>query len=122
MEVFEVREPLLFIFIGPSLDEGRVGGDVYEAVRWAWKINVQRARRYKLVLARDRTEVLGAYRPEEWLAATPDNFPGMKTVEHGRWGFIGKRAEPEVWDYYVGKQVPDIYIGNRSPFRYCHPD
>lgn len=118
MEVFEVREPLLLIFIGRSHDEGR---DVYDAVRWAWKVNVQRAREYELVLARYKKEVVGAYRPQEWLAATPGNFPGLKTAERGRWGFRGKPAEPEVWDYYVGKQVPNRYIG-QNPVRYLRPE
>ena len=116
-EPFEVREPLLIFSIRRTF---RLGVDPYEATRFAWKINVGTARRYGLVLARVGDSVVGAFRPDEWLEATSENFPG-RVSEPDRWGFVGSPAEPEVWDYYVQRRVPEDLL-SYGPFRYCDPD
>ena len=84
------------------------GVDVYEIARYAWKVDVERARRYDLVLAHSGGVVVGSLPPDDWLLATTENFPGRVDVP-GRWGFVGRVAEPEVDGYYVGKGVPDRY-------------
>lgn len=118
-EPFEVREPLLLISIAQTYREGE---DPYRAVQYAWKINVDRARRYGLVLARVGAEVVGAYRPYEWLEATRENFPSREP-HPGRWGFYGREAELPVWAYYVGRQVPDdLPLSRGGPIRYCDPE
>ena len=63
-----------------------------------------------------------AFRPERWLPATRENFPGRDT-HPGRWGFVGEPAEPETEDYYVGRRVPDRFRprGVANPVRYCEP-
>ena len=122
-ETFEVGEPLMLIFIGRTYPQHR--DNPYDAVRCAWIVNRDRLDGYKLVLAHVNGEVIGAYRPTEWLPATVANFPGLPghsdTPE--RWGFNGAEAEPEVWRRYVGKRVPEQYRlrGAANPVRYCHP-
>ncbi len=111
---FEVREPLLLVSIAQTY---RDGADVYEAARFAWKLDVGRAEQYALVLAHSDGIVRGAFRPERWMQATSENFPG-RGDEPDRWGFVGRDAEPEVADYYVGKRVPDDLRG-QTPVRYC---
>ena len=120
----EIMEPLVLISITVSFREGC---DVYEAVRYAWRVKVERIRRYKLVLAHVRGSVKGAYRPTQWLEATGENFPLMDGIPGrrrndmtGRYGFVGERAENAVWDLYVGKKVPDRYLKQYSgPVQYC---
>ena len=116
-EPFEVREPLMLVSIGQSYSGT---GDGYEEARFAWRIDPGRARRYELVLAHCRGIVVGAFRPDEWLEATGENFPGRGT-EPGRWGFCGRPAEPEIEDLYVGRSVPDRLRprGAANPVRYC---
>ena len=117
-EPFEVDEPLVLISMGKSLDEGQ---SIYDGVRWAWRVSPLSVG-HKLVLAHNRGMVVGAYRPDEWLEATSDNFPGWRDVP-GRYGFHGKKAESEVWNKYVGKRVPDEYrqAAGQNPIRYCDP-
>ena len=118
---FEVKEPLMLISIGRTYYER----PVYDAVRTAWRINKNKVQSYKLVLANLRGLVVGAFRPEQWLPATIENFPGIETRNHpGRHGFIGHEAEPEVRNYYLRKRVPARYRrrGAQSSVRYCHPD
>lgn len=120
----EIMEPLVLISITVSFREGC---DVYEAVRYAWRVDVERIRRYKLVLAHVRGSVKGAYRPTHWLEATGENFPLMDGIPGrrrnevtGRYGFVGERAESAVWDLYVGRRVPDRYLKQYfGPVQYC---
>ena len=119
MAVMEIREPLILISIGQSHEDRTLS--TYEAVRCSWVINPTRAENYKLVLARYRSEIVGAYRPTQWLPSSETNFPGRHAP--GRWGFVGERAEPEVWNHYVGKEVPERYrrLGAANPVRFCEP-
>ena len=122
-ETFEVGEPLVLISIGESFKQVEAGEiKLYDAVRWAWKVSLRRVRERKLVLAHHRGIVVGAYRPDEWLEATPENFPGWSPVP-GRYGFHGTEAEQEAQDKYVGKRVPEHYRrqGAAYPIRYCPP-
>ena len=120
-EEFRVKEPLMPIYVATMYYQR---DNVYDAVRCAWKLNVNRARNYRLVLANLRGMIVGAYRPTEWRIATQENFPGLEERDlNDRWGFVGEPAEPEVWDYYVRKRVPERYRrrGSRAPVRYCNP-
>ena len=129
-EEFSVEAPLILIYIGRHLNSW---GDPYEAVRCAWKINVERARRRSLVLAHANGLVVGAFRPSEWLPATRENFPSRfgefeedfvdpSTGRPTRWGFIGEPAEQDIWNLYVGKRVPQQYRGKQNPVQYCAPE
>ncbi len=117
-------EPLVLI---SSVVSFREGCDVHEAVRYAWRVDVERIRRYRLVLAHVRGSVKGAYRPRQWLEATSGNFPLMDGIPGrrgnellGRYGFVGECAEAAVWDLYVEKRVPDRYLKRYvGPVQYC---
>ena len=118
-EEFVVEEQLILISIGQLWKER----GVYGAVRGVWKLRMERAKRYKLVLAHVRGVVRGAYRPKKWLKATAANFP----LDGGRLpepiGFEGIEADQELWDRYVGKRVPVEYRkrGAQTPSRYLDP-
>ncbi len=116
-EQFEVREPLLLISIGVLFKAE--GMDVYDAVRRWWRLDIKRAQRLNLVLARYKAMVVGAYRPIR------DKWEQCKEGElAGKWEFHGKRAE-DVWNDYVGKKVPERFLpkkGAANPVRYCDKD
>ena len=118
-EPFTVEEKLILISIGRRWETH----DVYEAVRGRWKIHKNRAIYYKLVLAHYRGLVRGAYRPTKWLPGPREHFPWEGDDLPDRIGFVGEKAEPEVWGKYVGKRVPDEYRkkGAANPIRYCAP-
>jgi uncharacterized protein len=118
---FEAQEPLILISIAKSYeDEGK---DIYEAVRGVWRIDVNKARNFRLVLAHRRGLVLGAFRPSNWLPATRANFPWLDDDIPGRSGFVGKPAEPAVTNHYIRRRVPDVYRakGAANPVRFIEP-
>lgn len=93
--------------------------DLYQAVRYAWRISPERARLADFVLATSRGLIIGAFVADEWMEATEEHFPRLPTVE-GRWGFVGKNAPPEIQQQYVGKRVPSDYSkkGASNPVKY----
>jgi hypothetical protein len=121
-EEFVVGERLMCICI----NNGFYVHSPYDAVRTAWPVNVDRARRYNLVLAHVRGLVVGAFRPRQpWIEATKENFPGLLGDDiPGKRGFVGEDAEEAIWNYYVGKRVPARYRkkGAAFPVRFCDPN
>ena len=119
-EPFKPGEPLILISIGQSYEEE--GRSIYDAVRYAWKINADRAKGL-LVLAHRRGLVLGAFRPKKWMKATRENFPGLETDMPDRWGFEGEYEKGKTASIYVGKRVPDVYRakGASNPIRFVKP-
>ena len=120
-EPFKVGEPLILISIAKSYeDEER---DIYDAVRYAWRVNATNAKKFKLVLAHRRGLVVGAFRPTKWMEATKANFPEMNVEMPGRWGFEGLPVEKATAGRYVGKRVPDEYRakGAANPVRIIKP-
>ena len=127
VEPFEVKESLMLIYVGRYL---YLRDDPYYAVHCAWKVNKNKANNYRLVLAHANGLVVGAYRPcGKWIPATRLNFPGRveedfvnpETGSPTRWGFVGTPAS-DVWQYYVGKRIPNEFKGAQNPIRYCDPE
>ena len=116
---FELKHPLILISIGKTYEER----GVYEAVRGLWSMNRKRARENNLVLARVGRFVVGVYKVEEWVDWAPGVFPYDPEGLDGRIGFIGTRADEDIWNHYVNKRVPAILLpkGAMNPFRYLQP-
>ncbi len=81
-----------------------------DAVRYAWKIDPIRARKVDYVLAVANGMIVGAYVADEWLPATPENFPGFpQAADPERFGFRGHEAPDEVKAMYLQRRVPRGY-------------
>jgi hypothetical protein len=93
---------------------------VYAAVRYAWKIDPNKAQAAQLVLAVEQGLIIGVFTAERWLAATPENFPGTTAPRPGRWGFVGKEAPQDIAAPYLGHRLPDSMRkrGAANPIRY----
>lgn len=102
-----------------SVNRSAAENSLYEAVRYAWKIDARRARRAEVILATRQGLIVGAFVADEWLPATPENFSGREAVP-GRYGFVGKEAPRELWERYVGRAVPDRFRkkGASNPIKY----
>jgi hypothetical protein len=99
---------------------------IYDQVRYAWRLSVERARQAEFVLAVLRGVVIGAFIADEWLPATRENFPDLDraTDEAGatRHGFCGRPAGDSIWDRFVGeygKRVANELMQHvQNPIRY----
>jgi uncharacterized protein len=114
-EELKPEEPLILIFVGRTREEGR---SIYDAVRAAWRMQKQKAEKYKLILAYNIQGIVeGAFRPRKWLPATKQNFPFLLSDMPDRIGFEGDPAD-DVESLYLGKKAPARAKGSMSPFRY----
>jgi hypothetical protein len=102
-----------------SVNKSSAETSAYEATRYAWKISKLKAEQAEVILATVQGLIVAAFVADEWLEATEENFPGLEPVP-GRWGFVGKKAPPEMRNLYVGKRVPDEYrkAGASNPIKY----
>jgi hypothetical protein len=102
-----------------SVNRSAAETSLYEAIRYAWKISQSKAKQAEVVLATLQGLIVGAFVADEWLDATPSNFPGREGVP-GRFGFVGHEAPAAIRTLYVGKRVPDEYRrrGAANPIKY----
>ena len=100
--------------------------DLYDAVRYSWKISPSHAEKADFVLAVIEGVIVGAFVADEWLPATKENFPEFTPadrpwgVRDGRWAFKGHEAPADIKAAYVNKRVPAELRkrGAANPIRY----
>lgn len=94
--------------------------DLYEAVRYAWKLDPQKACEADYVLAVVQGMIRGAFEVKgNWKEAIADNFPG-RSPSPGRFGFDGQWAPRDICAMYCNKRVPHALRrrGASNPVRY----
>lgn len=114
-EPAEFQHKALLISVNRSATET----SLYDATRYAWKISKSKAEQAELILAILHGIIVGAFVADKWLEATSENFPGREGVS-GRFGFVGRKASPDIEELYVRKRVPDEYRkrGAANPIKY----
>lgn len=124
-ETIDIKHKALII----SVNKSAADRDVYDAVRFAWRLNKSEAENAEIILATVQGIIKGAFIAEKWLEATDKNFPDFKLLDestydeskrNNRYGFIGKAAPIEIQQYYLGKRIPEIYRkkGASNPVKY----
>jgi len=122
-EIIETYSAEPAVFGGKELlimvSRSAIETSLYEATRFAWRLDPAKARQAEVVLATSRGLIVGAFTASAWLEATAANFPGREDVP-GRWGFIGQEASEDIRARYVRKRLPDNYRrrGAANPIRY----
>ena len=113
METMDVHPDhrILYIKVKPQTVVDR--GSLYEAVRWAWRVDVARAEAADWVVAVINGTCRGVYAVHRW----------EPSGERGRSSFVGTVLDgnSEVARRYVGRLIPDEYRGReggRNPVRY----
>ena len=94
--------------------------ELYDATRFAWRLSRKRADKAKLALAVEKGLIIGVFEIDEWLDATPQNFPNLmsKEISWNRFGFIGKPASNALQEKYRMKKVKPRKKGAANPIRY----
>jgi hypothetical protein len=102
-----------------SVNRSATGSSLYDATRYAWKINRRKAEEAEVILATVQGLIVGAFVAEEWLEATPANFPGRERAP-GRLGFVGREAPERIKRQYIDRRVPDECRkrGAANPIKY----
>jgi len=105
-----------------SVNRSAAERSLYDATRYAWKIDKRRAEQADVILSTTQGVIVGAFIAHDWLEATAANFPGRAEGNGvpGRYGFSGEEAPADMQKLYVGKRVPDEYLkpGAANPIKY----
>lgn len=105
-----------------SVNRSAAERSLYNATRYAWKLNKRKAQKAEVILATLQGVIVGAFIADDWLEATVANFPGLAEGGGvpGRFGFVGEEAPIDIKKIYVGKRVPDEYRkrGAANPIKY----
>lgn len=107
---------VLMITINRSISEK----STYNATRFAWKLDVQRAEKAMYILAVEKGIIVDVFVAHKWHKARKQYFPEFANHTNKRYGFIGKEANEDIKSLYVGKKVPDEYRkkGASNPIKY----
>ncbi|MBN2754412.1 MAG: hypothetical protein JXR81_06035 [Candidatus Goldbacteria bacterium] len=110
------KHKIIMITVNRSSEERTL----YDATRYAWKINKEKAQKAEYAVSVIRGIIKAVYKIIEWKEANKTNFPLFDLNRPGRYGFIGEKAENSVESIYINKRIPDKYRkrGAANPIRY----
>jgi uncharacterized protein len=91
---------------------------IVDAARYARAISEKNARKANYILAVAKGIIVGVFIAEDWLPATPENFPGFPLTDPERFGFLGREAPEDVKAVCLQKRVPPQKQGAANPIRY----
>jgi uncharacterized protein len=113
----DFKHSLVIISINRTATER---ASIYEAVRYAWKLDPRKAKAAEYVLAVQQGLIVGVFKADSWIEATPENLPGISFERKGRWGFVGRRAPAEIEKAYLRKRIPETMRkrGAANPVKY----
>ena len=85
-------------------------GSIYEAARKAWRLNLDKVKRYDYVIVSIDGFVEGVYQVDTW----------YRSEEPHRVEFKGHDAPDNIRSLFIHKRLPNIYCarGNRNPVQY----
>ena len=122
MDYLEVNHHLLCLSIGKAVTEGK---EIYDAARYAWRLNVENARKAEFIVAHQNNKVIGVFRADEWLPADDPEFQGLSdSIDPARWGSIGPVVPSEILAMYFGKNMPENFSkrGASNPVHFLTPE
>ena len=102
----EVVAELVDALLVVSINQSYPGRSIYNAARFAWLVSKERAAQVEYVIATKDRRIVGVFVPERWLPATEENFPEFRMHLPRRRAFVGREAEKDVFDRYLGKLLP----------------
>jgi hypothetical protein len=112
----EFKNRVLMITINTSI----IDKSIYDATRFAWRLDVKRAKRAEYILAVEKGIVVGVFVAKSWHKADKDNFPEFTTDNSKRFGFIGEQASEAIQEFYIRKKIPKKFReqGASNPIKY----
>lgn len=92
---------------------------VYEAVSGNWNMNIERAKKADIVLAVYKGEIIGIFKPEQWIDGEPTH-PKPEGLERHWVKFTGTEVtDPDILKKYLNKKLMKK-IGEANPVRYFY--
>ena len=115
-ETAELQHDVILININRTISNR----ETYDCVRFAWKLDVNRAKKAEYVLAVEKGIIIGVFKPENWHLARKQYFPEFEDHTNKRYGFIGEEANEDIKSLYIRKRIPEEFRkkGAANPVKY----
>jgi hypothetical protein len=112
--VARIGDPVIAINIAGTYRPGINARDLYNCTRGTWRLSRRRASTARYAFSVYRGVIREVYEVDEWVPAgtTPESYGPSP----GRYEFVGRVAEDEVRDKYVGKRLLELH--GQNPIRY----
>ena len=112
LSIEDIKDNLVIIKINRSYYDGISSRELYEYTRGYWKRKIESVKPAKLALSVAHGIVVEVYSIEKWVKAEQaDNI--IRTYDpvkySGRIAFVGELAPNEIRNYYIGRNVSDLY-------------
>ena len=121
---FDEEDKCLIISINRSISQA----SIYDAIRFAWRLDVERAKQAKYILAVEKGLIIGVLIAYQWSLATKENFPELQQSFEDRYGFTGKlldlsdpedKAHHDIIKKYIRKRL-HRKRGESNPVKYAY--
>lgn len=115
----DFKHKVVMITVNKSTVESSFSS-LYNATRFAWKIDKSRAEQADYVLSVKQGIIKGVFIAKEWKKASIENFPEMQIDSPSRYAFVGCEASKEIQAMYVGKRISSDFRkkGASNPIKY----
>lgn len=115
-EELETDEPILLIKINRLYEKGMSLDQVYEKVRWCWRLNIGKAQKAKYILAVAHGIVRGVFSPYEFVRVKSHEIKHEKDENRV---YFNAKSEPD--SPYLHKSTKAFgQKGQASPIRYVN--
>jgi hypothetical protein len=117
--VVRINEPVVAININKTYRHGISAGELYDCTRGIWRLRKDRAERASFAFAVYHGVIREVYEVNQWFREGSTEYKNRKTpstIAKNRFEFVGKVAQENVRNKYVGKQMPEPH--SQNPIRY----
>ena len=117
----DIKHNLVTIKINQSYSEDMSARELYEYTRGYWKRKIDSVKDAEIALSVVFGTVVEVYTIDKWIPAEEaDNITRTYDPKryHGRIAFIGKVAQKDIRQYYLGRDVSGLFkFGEANPVK-----
>ena len=120
--IARIDEPVVAININKTYRDGISAGELYDCTRGIWRLDRERAENAQFAFAVYQGFVKEVYEINQWhreLSTEYKNRQPKHTKLKNRFEFVGKVAQDNIRDKYVGKQISKRHRGNPILYYNC---
>jgi hypothetical protein len=117
--VAQIDAAVVAININQTYKHGISAGELYDCTRGIWRLDRDRAETARFAFAVYQGVIKEVYEINKWHSECSTEYKNRQptpTKSRNRFEFVGKIAQDNVRDKYVGKQMPEPH--SQNPIRY----
>ncbi len=117
--IARIIEPIIAININQTYRQGISAGELYDCTRGIWRLDRERAEKARFAFAVYQSLIKEVYEINQWHREGTTEYKNRETPASqtkNRFEFVGKVAQADIRDKYVGKPMPEPH--GQNPIRY----